>query len=151
MEDNNLPPVTACAGCHQDAIVPKPPVTLLARFNHQKHVAMGDLAPVIRAAIQSKMYFGPSVNVESNCGACHRGMAVSAAVSKVNLPHMADCLVCHTEIDPPFSCEFCHAKGAKLKPVSHVTDFVDTHSRKIVEKVGCAICHGRKFTCLGCH
>jgi hypothetical protein len=66
---------------------------------------------------------------------------------------MADCLVCHSQIDPPFSCEFCHAPGDHLKPVSHTPDFIDTHtSGKLkLDKSSCAVCHGRTFTCQGCH
>jgi hypothetical protein len=55
-EDNNLPPVATCLGCHKEAAIGQPRPTLLARFNHQKHLALGNIAPVIRAAIDSKAY-----------------------------------------------------------------------------------------------
>lgn len=66
---------------------------------------------------------------------------------------MADCLVCHSKIDAPFSCEFCHARNANLKPSSHTPDYLDTHTRKnaLPDKASCVICHGRRFACLGCH
>jgi len=66
---------------------------------------------------------------------------------------MADCLVCHNDIDPPYSCEFCHAKEAALKPASHAPDFLDTHTtgKLNLDKTTCAVCHGRRFHCLGCH
>ena len=157
LEDNLLPRKEACLGCHKKAVIKTPSSTLLSRFNHRKHVAMGNLAPVIRAAIDSKAYLGAAgdmrrhLNGNNACAACHRGMEESTAVSKANFPQMADCLVCHNKIDPPFSCEFCHARNAKLKPASHVADYVDKHHNKAIEKTSCAVCHGRKFTCLGCH
>ena len=66
---------------------------------------------------------------------------------------MADCLVCHNKVDPPFSCGFCHVEGANLKPASHAANFLESHSRKDanLDLKTCAVCHGRKFTCLGCH
>ncbi len=160
-EDNNLPPIAMCLGCHKDKEVSigQPRPTLLAHFNHQKHLALGNIAPVIRAAIDSKNYLSPVGDIRRHldsanaCGACHRGMEESTALAKSDLPQMADCVVCHNKIDPPFSCEFCHAKGAALKPASHVSDFLDTHSRKDakLDRTSCAVCHARKFTCMGCH
>ena len=159
LEDNNLPQRAVCLGCHQDASVGQPRPTILSRFNHQKHLALGNVAPVIRAAIDSKAYLSPPgdirrhLNSANACAACHRGMEQSTALAKSDLPQMADCLVCHNQVDAPFSCEFCHAKGAALKPANHTTDFHDAHSRKNskLDKTQCAVCHGRKFTCLGCH
>jgi hypothetical protein len=160
-EDNNLPPVALCRGCHKDneVSIGRPRPTLLARFNHQKHLALGNIAPVIRAAIDSKAYLSPAGDIRRHldsanpCAACHRGMETSTALAKSDLPQMADCLVCHNKIDPPFSCEFCHANGMALKPANHVSDFLDTHSRKDakLDKTTCAVCHAQKFTCMGCH
>jgi hypothetical protein len=160
LEDNNLPTAAACAGCHKEKmnIQPRAP-GILARFNHQKHVALGNIAPVIRAAIDSKAYLSPSgdirrhLNSSNACAACHRGMEQSTALAKSDFPQMADCLVCHSQIDPPFSCEYCHAKGPALKPTNHVAGFIDSHHAKNMklDKESCAICHGRRFTCLGCH
>ena len=48
-EDNNLPQVAICLGCHKEASVGQPRPTLLARFNHQKHLVLGNIAPVIRS------------------------------------------------------------------------------------------------------
>ena len=159
LEDNNLPPVAICLGCHKEASIGTPRPTLLARFNHQKHLALGDVAPVIRAAIDSKAYLSPPGDIRRHldsgnpCGACHRGMEQSTALAKSDFPQMADCLVCHNKIDAPFSCELCHDKGAALKPANHTADFLDSHPRKMstLDKASCAVCHGRKFTCLGCH
>jgi hypothetical protein len=160
-EDNNLPRVAVCLGCHKEGSVSigQPRPTLLAHFNHQKHVSLGNIAPVIRAAIDSKTYLAQvgdirrHLNNDSPCAACHRGMEESTALAKTDLPQMADCLVCHNKIDPPFSCDFCHAKGAALKPANHTQDFLDSHSRKDakLDRTTCAVCHGRKFTCMGCH
>jgi len=159
LEDNNLPSTAICLGCHKEASIGQPRPTLLSGFNHQKHLAMGNLAPVIRAAIDAKTYLSPPGNIRRHldsgnaCAACHRGMEQSTALARTDLPQMADCLVCHSKIDNPFSCEFCHAKGAALKPANHSPDFLDAHNRRNAkfDKESCAVCHGRKFTCMGCH
>lgn len=159
LEDNNLPPAAVCLGCHKEVnITPRAP-GILARFNHQKHFALGNIAPVIRAAIDSKTYLSPPgdirrhLNSANACAACHRGMEQSTVIAKTDFPQMADCLVCHSQIDPPFSCEFCHVRGPALKPANHTAGFIDSHHAKNskLDKESCAICHGRKFTCLGCH
>ena len=131
----------------------------LKEFSHKKHLKLGNVAPVIAAAIDKGTYLGRGdqirkhLNSSNPCAACHRGLDESDAVSKANMPQMADCLVCHNKIDPPDSCQFCHPKNAKLKPVNHTPDFLDTHTRKNsgLDMQSCAVCHGRKFTCLGCH
>jgi hypothetical protein len=159
LEDNNLPPVAICLGCHKEASVGQPRKTILARFDHKKHLAQGNAGPVIAAAIDSKNYLGKvddirrHLNSANPCAACHRGMEESTAPARADLPQMADCLVCHNKIDNPFSCEFCHAKDAALKPADHTADFLDTHTRKDAkyDKASCDVCHGRKFQCLGCH
>jgi bacterioferritin-associated ferredoxin len=159
LEDNNLPPAAICLGCHKEASIGEPRKTILARFDHKKHLAMGNVAPLIAAAIDSKNYLGQVDDIRrhldsaNQCAACHRGMEESVEPARADLPQMADCLVCHNKIDNPFSCEFCHAKGAALKPSSHASDFLDTHTRKDAkfDKESCAICHGRRFQCLGCH
>ena len=157
VEDNNLPTKQACLPCHKQVTIPEPPKTAIAKFSHQQHLKLGNIAPVLAAAIKSKNYLSPSddilrhLNGSNACVACHRGLEESDAVTKAALPRMADCLVCHNKIDPPFSCETCHAKGADLRPVSHAGDFIDRHSTKAVAKTTCAVCHGRRFSCMGCH
>jgi hypothetical protein len=129
------------------------------RFNHKLHLAMGNLAPVIAAAIDGGKYLGPAddirrhLNTQNPCEACHRGLEQAEAATKVNFPQMADCLVCHNKIEPPFSCEKCHIDTAVLKPASHTPDYLDLHSsRKIkLDKASCRICHGTNFRCMGCH
>lgn len=59
---------------------------------------------------------------------CHRGLEASDRPDRGGLPQMADCLAYHNQIDPLYSCEFCHAKGTQLKPASHTPDFLDTHT-----------------------
>ena len=131
----------------------------LKPFSHKKHLAIGNIAPILAAAIDKGTYLGnPAdirrhLNTTNPCAACHRGLEDSDHVSKLNMPQMADCLVCHSKIDPPDSCTFCHVAGAKFRPASHTTDFLDKHNSK---KAGldyqtCAVCHGRKFMCMGCH
>lgn len=157
VEDNLLPDRSACLPCHTDPSIKSPTPTLLAHFSHKTHLALGNIAPLIRSAIDHKTYLGPPGDVRRHlfsavaCSACHRALDESSQVMKASFPNMADCLICHTKIDPPFSCELCHDKSAKLKPASHTGDFFDRHSKPAVQKGSCAICHGRKFTCQGCH
>ena len=159
MEDDNLPRKEVCQPCHQDAVIKRPAETMLSRFNHALHAKMGNLAPVIAAAIDRKTYLSDPAGIRRHletknaCGACHRGLEQSDRVTKAAFPQMADCLVCHNKIDPPFSCEKCHSESAKLKPASHTSGYVDFHSsgKANLDKASCAVCHGRRFTCMGCH
>ena len=139
------------------ATAERPP---LKEFSHKKHLALGNVAPVIASAIDHGTYLGrdgakirPLLNGTNACMACHRGLDQSDAVGPANMPQMADCLVCHNEISPPDTCKFCHPSDAKLKPADHTADFLDTHTNKNLklDRSTCAVCHGRKFTCLGCH
>lgn len=129
-EDNLLPRKEACSKCHKTAEIKAPRPRRLSRFNHQLHLKVAGKAA---------------------CLACHRD--VTQDRPSAPLAQMAGCLVCHTQVDPPYSCEFCHGKDAQLKPASHTPDFLDTHTSKraVPGKSSCAVCHGRKFTCLGCH
>jgi predicted CXXCH cytochrome family protein len=157
--DNLLPAKTVCLQCHEDAQIPAPPQTRVAFFSHAQHLKMGNMAPIIAAAIDKKTYLQPPgdirrhLNTQNACEACHRGLRESDQVTPAAMPQMADCLVCHTEIDNPFSCEKCHAKDAKLKPASHVPSYLSDHtSGKLnLDKASCVVCHGRNFRCLGCH
>ena len=157
--DNLLPAKAICLQCHEDAQIPAPPKTRVAFFSHARHLRMGNLAPLIAAAIDKGNYLQPPgdirrhLNTPDACQACHRGLAESAMVTPAAMPQMADCLVCHTEIDNPFSCEKCHAKDAPLKPASHLPGFLSDHTsgRLSLDKASCVVCHGRNFRCLGCH
>jgi len=159
-----------CLICHAGQ---KESLTLSARhkgkrlkdFNHSFHLKMGNLAPVIAAAIDRKLYLGSPnkidlpelrayLNTQNPCQACHRGLEQSTGVlAKEHFPNMEDCLVCHNKIDAPFSCSTCHVEGANLKPANHLPDFLDRHTtgKLQLDKTTCAACHGRRFTCLGCH
>ena len=159
VEDNLLPAKTVCLKCHQEAEVPAPTTTRLAHFNHSLHLKMGNVAPVIAGAIDKKTYLQPPGDVRRHldtknaCEACHRGLEESEAVTAAAMPQMADCLVCHSQIDNPFSCEKCHAKDANLKPANHVSGFLSDHTsgKMNLDKTTCAVCHGQNFRCLGCH
>lgn len=159
VEDNNLPQKAVCLGCHKEASIKRPAATLVSRFSHKQHVTFGSAAPIIRAAIETKTYLSPPgdalrfLSGGNTCTACHRGLEESVAVTKAAFPQMADCLVCHSKIDPPFSCETCHSKEVKLKPANHTQDFLDAHHDKNakLDRTTCAVCHGRKFSCQGCH
>jgi len=172
--DSNLPDEPACLKCH-DGTKARKACTLCHtnpksvrpfqvpsrefRFNHHQHLQLGNVAPVLAAAMDSGKYMSnsegirPQLETENGCVACHRGLQEADFSSTANLPQMADCLVCHTEIDPPFSCSFCHTKGAKVKPSSHTADYIDLHSRWDIklDRQSCKICHGVKFQCMGCH
>jgi len=159
--DNLMPAKAVCLRCHEDADVqiPAPPKTLVAFFSHARHLNLGNVAPLLAAAIDKRNYLQPAgdirrhLNTTDACQACHRGLPESDRVTPAAMPQMADCLVCHTEIDNPFSCEKCHAKGAPLKPASHLPGFLSDHtSGKLnLDKASCVVCHGRNFRCLGCH
>jgi len=160
LDDNLLPAKGVCLQCHKTAEIGAPMATRLARFDHQLHLKLGNVAPIIAAAIDKKTYLTSTspesraqLNTQNPCEACHRGLEASDRPERSGLPQMADCLVCHNQIDPPYSCEFCHAKGAKLTPASHTPDYLDTHTsgKSGFDKTTCAVCHGRKFRCLGCH
>lgn len=159
-EDNNLPDRQTCLPCHKSVRIKAPRSLTVAKFNHQLHLKLGNVAPVIAAAIDKGVYLDkggqairPFLNTANPCEACHRGLEQSDSVSLAAFPRMADCLVCHNKIDPPDSCVKCHVPGPHLKPANHAPDFLDTHTRAKsgLDKSGCAVCHGRKFTCLGCH
>ncbi|MCW5981913.1 MAG: hypothetical protein KIT09_27760 [Bryobacteraceae bacterium] len=158
-EDNLLPKAEACERCHEPGRIGAPPATLVTNFSHEFHLRLGNVAPVILAAVRTGKYLSaPAEGLERQlaaanaCAACHRGLETSEG-KRTHLPAMADCLVCHAKIEPPFSCETCHAPGPHLKPASHTPQYLEEHSRPgaLEERQSCAVCHGRKFTCLGCH
>jgi hypothetical protein len=160
-----------CQPCHAEVlksveVSKKDRPVRWVRFNHELHLKLGNPAPVLLKAIESKAYLAglgadpdkikPHLEQATiACTACHRGLgeATTTPLTKANYPHMSDCLVCHNKIDNPFSCEKCHVEDAKeLRPASHrASGFADGHSSKTVSKAECAVCHGKRFTCLGCH
>jgi bacterioferritin-associated ferredoxin len=131
----------------------------VAKFSHLQHLKLGNIASAIAAAIDSGKYLSDPhdirshLNTKNQCGACHRGLEESDAVTKAAFPQMADCLVCHNEMDPPYSCSKCHVDVPALKPATHKVGWLDLHSsgRANLDKPSCAVCHGRNFRCLGCH
>ncbi len=159
--DRLLPDEEICLRCHDSAVVPRgSAVRLDLRFNHKLHLGMGNLAPVLIAAIDGKTYLGPAadvrphLNTKDPCRVCHRGLEQAGRATAANLPRMADCLVCHQPIDAPFTCRKCHSgDAAHLKPASHTPEYMDLHSGKKIplDKPSCRVCHGVEFRCLGCH
>jgi hypothetical protein len=153
-------PGAKCADCHAaTAASTTSSGKRNVRFNHKLHLSMGNIAPVIAAAIDKRTYLGTPgdirrhLNTQNACAACHRGLEQSEAVTKASFPQMADCLVCHNQIEPPFSCEKCHVNTSVLKPATHTRDFIDRHSSRnfAMDKASCRICHGVNFRCMGCH
>ena len=164
--DSLLPPGTVCESCHDGGSAPyvewepKAAAERIFQFNHEFHLGMGNVAPIIAVAIDDGKYLGyprgerEHLNTEVSCVACHRGLDQAEKVdSSLHLPAMADCLVCHDQVDNPFSCEKCHDPATPLKPTDHSRDFVDKHStgKMGFDKLTCQPCHGKKFTCMGCH
>jgi len=159
VEDNLLPAKATCLQCHEYAGTPAPPAVRVSKFSHALHLRIGNVAPYIASAIDHQNYLQPPgdirrhLNSRNPCQACHRGLEESDQVTRAALPQMADCLVCHSDIQAPFSCEDCHNNVAQLKPASHVPRFGDLHSsgKLNLDRTTCAVCHGRTFTCAGCH
>jgi hypothetical protein len=163
-EDNLLPDHMACVTCHDEVEIGEPNNSGVDKFNHAIHVEMGNIAALISAAVKSKSYLGPDppavealAKIQDPCSACHRGIPQSDDVphgkkTAAHFPHMADCLVCHAEIKPPDSCKKCHVETTpNFRPANHTAEFSDKHGDKDFPREGCAVCHGRKFTCKGCH
>ena len=169
VQDNLLPAKTVCLDCHTEAELPipfpTPPSTNLTNFGHALHLKMGDVAPFLAAAIDHKTYLRspgdrtdwirPRLGTKNPCEACHRGLEESGQVTGAALPQMADCLVCHTQIEAPFSCWDCHGEKADLRPANHtaIPHFMDAHSsgKLNLDKATCTLCHGPNFHCMGCH
>jgi hypothetical protein len=136
--DNLLPDRESCTNCHDEVTIKEPRPMQVQKFNHSLHVKGGDPKTV--------------------CTGCHKGIDKSEVIvwkpgGKVNFPKMADCLLCHSKIDPPETCKKCHSPEFQIKPVNHTTEWVNAHSdgKVKLDKSGCAVCHGRAFKCQGCH
>jgi DnaJ-class molecular chaperone len=154
--------VTACATCHDETHIKEPRKTHVSKFSHAQHVKVNP-GPIIAAAIKNGTWLGkesekPSaVNTREACVACHHGIESSEAIKDddgfKHFPRMADCLTCHNKINPPESCKQCHDPGAMaLRPTTHTAEFADAHALKgKIAKTDCASCHGKTFTCKGCH
>ena len=161
VSDNLLPPAGLCGRCHKDGRKwerGEPRRAQVAKFNHSLHVKLGAAVPAaIAKAIDAKEYLGKPgearrfLDTRDACAGCHRGLAEAAKVTAVNFPAMADCLTCHTRIEPPYSCEKCHVNVKALTPATHTQEWVDKHTNPAISKADCASCHGRRFTCQGCH
>ncbi len=166
--DFNLPKRKDCLLCHDGKKALEVEVSPLShwrikprtfRFDHALHLKLGNIASVLAAAIDGGNYLGKvgdirrHLETDNACQACHRGLEEVDFATRANLPQMSDCLVCHSEIDNPFSCQTCHIEGAELRPDDHTLDFVDLHSTGRLElvKSTCLPCHGTTFVCKGCH
>jgi hypothetical protein len=138
---------------------PLPELRRTFRFNHQLHLGFGNIAPVLANAVDKGTYLAAPGDMSrflksaNACAACHRGVEEVDLATHAQLPRMADCLVCHSGIDLPFSCAKCHTPDAVLRPASHTASFSDNHSSReaLPDKSGCRVCHGVRFTCMGCH
>ena len=172
--DNNLPKEEDCLECHDGtrasnecSLCHKTTGTLAHvhnlernhRFNHELHVRLGNIAPVLLGAIETGVYLSPPgdiaqhLDADDPCLACHRGIPETDLATQDHLPRMADCLACHRKIDPPYSCALCHTSDFRLKPQDHTDTFMELHSSRqnLPPKEGCKLCHGLTFSCMGCH
>ena len=161
--DSLMPRPDVCRSCHQPTpAIKQPPVTRVVKFSHAQHGRLGNVAPLLASAIDSKTYLTlpaeairRTLGTKNACAACHHGIEESDEVSRANMPQMADCLVCHNKIENPFSCEQCHTPGPHLRPNTHTPAFLEEHNSTAMkgklDKSTCAVCHGRQFLCMGCH
>lgn len=166
--DRLIPSAEKCAVCHEGgAATPIDTAGLEEfktaprsyRFSHEFHLQLGNVAPLIAAAIDNGSYLGKSGDAREHldtsdfCQACHRGVKETDIATAAHLPRMSDCLVCHSEVDNPFSCEKCHLEGIDLRPADHTREFIDLHptGKLNFDKQTCLPCHGRNFGCMGCH
>lgn len=160
--DNLLPYETECVNCHHEVHIKEPRKTTVHRFSHAQHVQTNP-GPLIAAAIKSKTWLGAAkeapkrLNASNACTSCHHDIeeseAITEATGKAHYPRMADCLTCHNQINPPESCKTCHDPATNFRPADHTAAFVDGHAQKgaVADKQSCYGCHGRNFTCKGCH
>ncbi len=166
--DRNLPAEKACLACHDRSeagdiglqeLVSQQTDKRSYRFNHEFHLKLGNIAPLLAAAIDSGSYLGKPgdtrrhLDAANSCQACHRGLEETDLAGKANLPRMSDCLICHSKVENPFSCETCHLEGVNLRPADHTREFADLHptGKLNLDKATCLPCHGRNFACMGCH
>lgn len=160
MADNLLPGPEACRRCHEaPPAIGAPRATPIRAFDHSLHTKLGNVASVILRAIDSGEHLSPRAkekrarlaDTKRNCAGCHQGIEQAETRAQIAPPGMSDCLVCHNQIETPFSCAKCHAPEMKLKPQNHLDSFIDGHTNVQLAKTECRSCHGRSFTCMGCH
>jgi hypothetical protein len=122
---------TECGFCHTNEDDPfgVPHVTTyIAKFPHATHAAQ-DVA----------------------CDECHTDVAKSENASTEHLPLMADCQVCHSDLDAANYCQQCHDSGEQLTPATHRLDWNQAHGLVThLEENSCASCHTEQ-SCLDCH
>src|SRR5208282_2999055 len=94
--ENLLPPVSACKPCHESRDIRPPHATTVTHFSHTQHLKLGNIAPVIAAAIDKKTYLSDPDDIRAHlnstnpCLACHRGIDTSDHATTANMPQMAD-------------------------------------------------------------
>ena len=129
--DDNLPGSLECGKCHDgkaarpvdnSALAERQSAERTYRFNHEFHLQLGNIAPLLAAAVDNGTYLGGPGDIRrhldtaSECQACHRGLEETDTASDAHLPRMSDCLICHSEVNNPFSCEQCHLENVNLRP-----------------------------------
>lgn len=162
--DNLLPKAEVCKPCHAQGpptAIKQPRKLLVTKFSHAQHAKLGNVARAIVAAIDRKTYLGKPrageramlAAAKTTCESCHQGVQQNVKVDASLFPSMSDCLVCHSKVEPPFSCSTCHDASAKLMPASHDDKWLDFHAtgRANLDRPSCQPCHGQRFTCRGCH
>ena len=82
------------------------------KFSHAFHAKLGDISPLLKAAREKGTHLRPEGPAPgSGCQACHAGLAESDQKRR-GLALMADCLVCHSKIEVPFSCCLLYTSDA---------------------------------------
>ena len=167
--DNNLPQAQLCLACHNGETAPKVDVAPLGaeapavrgfRFSHQQHLALGNPAPRIAKAIDSGKYLGhvgdirPLLDTDNSCVACHRGLPQDEQVdSKATSRECPTAWSATTRSTIPSVARRATRAISRSSPPTHTRNFIDQHStgKMGFDKLTCQPCHGRKFTCMGCH
>jgi hypothetical protein len=92
--DNLLPATSVCRECHeQPPAIKAPQPTLVIHFSHAVHAKLGNVAPVIAAAIDSKAYLSlpadairKQLGTKNACAACHHGIQSGSALELRTVP-----------------------------------------------------------------
>ena len=145
-------PSGRCASCHADWRASEPlraarvevPAARL-RFSHARHLARG-----------------------ARCEGCHAGVARVGLATRLELPRMEQCLVCHRPGGAPDACATCHLTEPDgvlrarfpegwlnpprwMQGLHHDADFWVTHrATAAADASRCAVCH-RDDDCAACH
>lgn len=149
--DNLMPPMDACAECHD--VEDTDGCSMC-------HSDMENL-DVVQRVIDYSPKFNHQVHVEQNlaCDHCHIGVATSDSAAVTHLPGMEGCpgmdmcMDCHDGLQAPKECSTCHVENRDLRPIDHAsTLWTQQHGddAKMDDAQSCMMCHERN-SCMECH